>query len=264
MTAPLRAVVRPMKAADTQRVASLVATSFDPTLTPYMTVTQPGWQAFIHVVLSHPDLFPGHRLVVAELEGEVVGFADFRTKDRAGFLSYICVDPRIRRSGIARRLLAHVIQNSSDLDHVELDVFADNLAASELYRSLGFRTVTTNTWWRAPVGPSAPRRDLSIEQLPSGLATLHVYGFCEMHGCLDARQFRFGRIGERVTRFFEADDLLGSLPPAISAVFPEVDEMFAVLPGTKSPLPVAERLASANRMRSTDFRTMAGIEYANR
>ncbi len=99
MTVTFRALTR----ADLAVVGSLVADSFEARLAPFMIATQHGWADFVGVALDHPGHFPAQRLHVAEVDGRVVGFADFRAPgDGTGFLSYICVAPAARGRGIAR------------------------------------------------------------------------------------------------------------------------------------------------------------------
>lgn len=252
-------MVRAMVPADVNKVAHLVAGSFAARLVPYMTATQRGWGDFARVVVSHPMLFPQQRLVVAESGGRLVGFADFRTTDETGgFLSYICVDPGARRAGVARKLLAHLTRTSSGLAYVDLDVFVDNVAALAMYRSLGFAEVSIQKWWRAPVVAGGAIYHLSIEQLPSALATLAAYGFCELRGELNGRPFHCGRIGDRVARCFDVEEFAGTLPSAIAGEFPGVEEVFAVLPGDDVPPAGSEAIATSVRMRSTDVQALRG------
>ena len=83
---------------------------------------------------------------VAELEGHVVGICTVRRKGPAreskhfGSLG-IFVAKGSRGHGIGRALLERVLERCrSKFEFVELTVFASNVRARDLYRSLGFRS----------------------------------------------------------------------------------------------------------------------------
>jgi ribosomal protein S18 acetylase RimI-like enzyme len=88
------------------------------------------------------------RLVVAEVDGEVVGFAHAGFKlapehlggGRIGHVSHLYVDPRYRRSGIARSLAAslHEWLTEKQVISTELQVVQGNEAAHRFWRSLGY------------------------------------------------------------------------------------------------------------------------------
>lgn len=76
-------------------------------------------------------------LLVAELDGEVVGFAGF-TEDE---VTWLYVDPARYRQGIGRALVDAVLRESGK--PLSLDVLAGNTAALALYQSAGFKIVET-------------------------------------------------------------------------------------------------------------------------
>jgi GNAT superfamily N-acetyltransferase len=240
--------VRELRLGDAAVVAALVEGSFDAGLTPYMVATQHGWAQFLQVQLTHPESFPAHRLAVVERQGQVVAFADYRVPaPRQGFLSYICVDPAARGAGIGRLLFEELMRRHGPVDSVSLDVFADNAPAVALYTSMGFREVSRQVWWRAPV--SAGSGPLPLEGLPASLASLADYGFCEVSGEHDGRPFRVGRMGGSVLRAFAADDYDDAdLVARLAATFPELREIFAVLPDDRRPRRPAESFNTAIRM----------------
>jgi ribosomal protein S18 acetylase RimI-like enzyme len=248
VTGDLDLRVRELRRGDVGVVAALVAGSFDAGLTPYMVATQAGWARFLDVVLSHPESFPTHRLTVVEREGRVVAFADYRVPGPGqGFLSYICVDPAARATGIGRRLFVELLRRHGPVDSVSLDVFAVNASALALYASMGFHEVSRQEWWRAPV--PAGSEPLALDGLTASLASLATYGFCEVSGERDGRPFRFGRMGGSVLRAFSADDYDDAdLVARLAATFPELREIFAVLPAGHRPRLPAESFNTAIRM----------------
>lgn len=76
-------------------------------------------------------------LLVAEIDGEVAGFAGF-TDDE---ITWLYVDPARYRRGIGRALLDAVLRASGR--PLSLDVLVGNTAALALYQSAGFKIVET-------------------------------------------------------------------------------------------------------------------------
>lgn len=76
-------------------------------------------------------------LLVAEIDGEVTGFAGF-TDDE---ITWLYVDPARYRQGIGRALLDAVLRASGR--PLSLDVLVGNTAALALYQSAGFKIVET-------------------------------------------------------------------------------------------------------------------------
>lgn len=248
-------LVRGLRSDDVERVGELVRASFEADLTAYMVATQSGWTDFLRVLLAQPTSFPTHRLTVAERDGAVVAFADYRVPEpEQGFLSYICVDAAARGGGVGRRLFAEVIRRQGPVRCVGLDVFADNEAALGLYGSMGFRETARQVWWRAPV-PSGST-PIALHGLPASLASLERYGFCELAGEHEGRRFRLGRMGGAVLRAFSGDDYDDvRLLARLAETFPELREVFVVLPDGVTPrLAGAEPFNIAIRMSADDLR----------
>lgn len=233
---------RPLRHADLVVVGALVRESFEDRLAPFMTATQQGWVDFIRIALDHPGQFPAQRLHVAELAGEVVGFADFRVPgDGSGFLSYICVAVAARGQGLGRQLFAACVREAGPLQRVGLDVFEANAPARALYESMGFDPGDVQVWWRAPVPadpvptrPGDPSPVLSA--LPVALAALDRFGFCELSGTWDGRGLRLGRLGTSVLRLFSPEDFDdAALLRSLVREFPELTDTFGILPAHHQP-----------------------------
>ena len=76
-------------------------------------------------------------LLVAEVDGEVAGFAGF-TEDE---VTWLYVDPARFRQGVGRALLEAVLREAGR--QLELDVLVGNAAALALYQSVGFSIIGT-------------------------------------------------------------------------------------------------------------------------
>lgn len=221
---------------DLRAVGALVASSFEERLKPFMVATQHGWIDFLGVALDHPHHFPAQRLHVAELDGQVVGFADFRAPgDGTGFLSYICVSTTARGQGIARALFRACVLDAGNLHTVALDVFEDNQPALSMYTALGFEGGEVQVWWRAPIRRVAAE-PVVLSGLPTSLAALERYGFCELTGSRNGEGLRCGRIGSSVLRLFSPKDFDDApLAASLARDFPELTATFAVLPAMHQP-----------------------------
>lgn len=259
MTISAPASCRPLERRDLEDVVHLMTTSFLPERSPYMVGTQHGWGRFVEVALEHPTQFPHQRLVVAEVDGRVAGFADFRVPgDGTGHLSYICVAPTARRRGVARALLAACVGEAGPLRSVSLDVFEDNAPARALYQALGFVQVDAATWWRSPLQAGVADPSLQLEGLPASMAAHARYGFCELKGSRAGQQVRYGRMGESVLRFFTQDDFDDPrVGEALVAEFPGLAESFVVLPADRRPSrPGAEAINTSMRMTTDDVQAL--------
>jgi ribosomal protein S18 acetylase RimI-like enzyme len=61
-----------------------------------------------------------------------------RREDGSTYLSSIAVHPDMRRKGLARAMMCHLLSKCEDAPSVDLVVHPDNHAARALYGSLGF------------------------------------------------------------------------------------------------------------------------------
>ncbi len=75
-------------------------------------------------------------LLVAEVDGEVAGFAGFTDEE----VTWLYVDPARYRQGIGRALLDAVLHAAGK---PSLDVLVGNTAALSLYQSAGFKIIDT-------------------------------------------------------------------------------------------------------------------------
>lgn len=121
--------IRKMTAADVFVVADLEKRAF----------TMP-WsvEAFKSALMSQPQ-----RFVIAEENGEVVGYAGMMFVVDEGQLLNIAVEPDYRRRGIARSLINELIAYGTEHGATlyTLEVREHNTPARKLYASMGFREV---------------------------------------------------------------------------------------------------------------------------
>lgn len=94
--------------------------------------------AFRAHLASPTDVF-----IVAEVDGDMTGYAILRGSAGQGELLDIAVRPGGRRHGVGRRLLGAVLDHAErvGIGDVTLEVRRSNAAATALYRSHGFEQV---------------------------------------------------------------------------------------------------------------------------
>ena len=81
-----------------------------------------------------------HDYYAAINDGEVVGYACVWMMPPEAELQDICVSPEMRRQGIARLIMEHLIKDAENngADTVLLEVRSSNTAAIRLYEEYGF------------------------------------------------------------------------------------------------------------------------------
>lgn len=78
-------------------------------------------------------------VLVAEWEGQVAGFIAASAEE----ITWLYVDPAYQRKGIAKALVARVIEEGGDV--IELEVLDGNQSAIGFYESMGFKRVSSST-----------------------------------------------------------------------------------------------------------------------
>lgn len=91
----------------------------------------------LRIAAEREDLFAYPGLFVAELGGEIAGFAACTQEE----LAWLYVDPAHFRKGVGRALAEHALQRFPGIRYVE--VLSGNAPAKALYARLGFVTAAT-------------------------------------------------------------------------------------------------------------------------
>ena len=91
----------------------------------------------LRIAAEREDLFAYPGLFVAELGGEIAGFAACTQQE----LALLYVDPAHARKGVGRALAEHALQRFPGIRRVE--VLSGNAPAKALYARLGFVTAAT-------------------------------------------------------------------------------------------------------------------------
>jgi ribosomal protein S18 acetylase RimI-like enzyme len=212
--------IREMAGTDTTAVAHLLVSTTEEPLRPYLAYSQPGIDAYLAVLVGWPQLYPDHHLYVGtDDEARVVAFAELRsTGPTSCLLSYVCVAPPARGSGVAARLLSQHLVRRPEIATVELDVFTGNTPAVRLYRRLGFTQVRSARWWTRDLPAASPEAvgEFGEAGWDAAMAMLERYGFCRVSAQRQGRRLDLGLVSRTVIRVgdqeqFRDDDLLGAL-----------------------------------------------------
>lgn len=100
-------------------------------------------------------LLAGYTSVVADLDGEVVGYAIMSVAAGEAHLLNLCVAAKLRRSGHGRQLLTEAIQRArqAGAERMHLEVRPSNTAALALYAANGFERIgLRRAYYRAAQG----------------------------------------------------------------------------------------------------------------
>jgi ribosomal-protein-alanine N-acetyltransferase len=135
---------------------------------------------------SIPDYLREGRLLVAELDGQVVGMAKGEIKHGLGHISFVYLRPEARGQGGGRELVHELVGffRAEGVEHVTLNVDTSNDQALGVWRRLGFteyrRSLTT-----------------ALEPLESRLAGEEAPSIGSVHVQTDDQ----GAVGKAVARF---------------------------------------------------------------
>jgi ribosomal protein S18 acetylase RimI-like enzyme len=123
--------LEPARRCDTARLAAMSGALIESGLRPRWGAERIGW----HV------LDPESVVLTARSDRGIAGFAVMRFGDDAAHLNLLAVEPAQRRRGIARRLLTWLEESALTAGTylIGLELRANNEAAREFYRALGYR-----------------------------------------------------------------------------------------------------------------------------
>lgn len=76
------------------------------------------------------------------------------TDNEVSVVHILCVDPKLQKQGVARKIMGYVIEMSREMDKkaVRLDALSCNTPAHRLYSSLGFDKRGQQRWYADNVG----------------------------------------------------------------------------------------------------------------
>jgi ribosomal-protein-alanine N-acetyltransferase len=125
--------LEPARVADAARLAAMSHALIESGLRPAWGSQRISWY------VRHPESV----VLTARSDRTIAGFAIMRYGDEAAHLNLLAVDPAHRRRGIARRLVTWLEETAltAGTFTVGLELRAENRAAQDFYRALGYREV---------------------------------------------------------------------------------------------------------------------------
>jgi GNAT superfamily N-acetyltransferase len=101
---------------------------------------------------------------IVEREGELAGSVALTGEaEGIGKLRWVLIEPRLRGSGLGRRLVGEAVDRARELGmrRLELDTFSALRAAARIYRGVGFRVVSERE--RSDWGPTITYQQYELE-----------------------------------------------------------------------------------------------------
>ena len=142
--------IRYAQPADALAIAGLTKLGFKQELLSAMIYGCDGIVSFLERQISIPIQIADTVFIVAENDGVVIGFVEFRIYYKSFFLNYIGISPQARKQGLATNLLgqAALMVRTKHHKKLSLDVFSDNVAANNWYEKLGFIAEFKAGWYK--------------------------------------------------------------------------------------------------------------------
>ncbi|HUL47540.1 MAG TPA: GNAT family N-acetyltransferase [Steroidobacteraceae bacterium] len=125
--------LEPARIVDAARLAAMSHALIESGLRPAWGAARIGWY------VRHPESV----VLTARSDRTIAGFAIMRYADEVAHLNLLAVDPAHRRRGIARRLVTWLEETALTAGTfvIGLELRAQNEAAQDFYRVLGYREV---------------------------------------------------------------------------------------------------------------------------
>ena len=110
------------------------------------------------LIYYHPNfvLFFRNKLIKSKKDyfflikngAKLIGFSHFKIMNKVLFLNNIFILPEFQGKGLGKKVLKHAFDyfREFNLDYFELDVLSSNDLVFNWYKSIGLRTVSTNSW----------------------------------------------------------------------------------------------------------------------
>ena len=199
--------IRFAQLADAQEITLLTKAGFTKELLSAMIYGCSGIDDFLKSQISIPLGIADTVYIVAESDGVVVGFVEFRIYVESIFLNYIGISPLIRQQGLASKLLRQAVLLVRNKHHkiMSLDVFSDNIVAKKWYEKLGFTAEFNTGWYKIS---QAINGDKDVEQAKvSGFTQARLcykkFGFSQFTITTNSGSYAVGMLGQewfRVTQ----------------------------------------------------------------
>lgn len=142
--------IRPIEYKEIEEVSKIVLKFFnepnvsDGSILP-IEINRKFWLEFVSKVLAENRI----SLIVAEVDGKIVGYAmfnpapffPFKVKEKWFYITDIYILPEYRKKGIGKALINYIINlaKSQEIKKIKLSVWTFNRNAINFYEKLGFK-----------------------------------------------------------------------------------------------------------------------------
>jgi len=129
MTEAMQFIVREARREDMPELRGIIERSFE---------------RGIYSFFANRSLVSADKIIVVELEGRIIGFAEPRQvrirKEKLGNILWLATHPDFRRIGVASRLVDECIRYLRDIEttSIYVSIEGDNQASLELFKDKGF------------------------------------------------------------------------------------------------------------------------------
>ena len=217
---------------DAPSIVALMRDGFDPDVLNLTVYACHGVTDYLMAALSLPCEHTGHHFIVAEADGDVVGFIEYVHDPGSTLLTYAAVRPDYRGRRIGTTLFREAVASGgSDVRHrVALDVIDENHRSADWYYRLGFVAERRTGWWRVDAPTGLPG-DAVVVGYPQAEAVQARFGFSELRVKTSAGLATIGRLGDRLLRITDPtvlDD--GAVWAAVRAVEPRRSDVLVRAP----------------------------------
>jgi predicted N-acetyltransferase YhbS len=236
---------------DAEQIASLFASSFCQDRADLLIYGCRGASEYIRMQLE--CLIPSRESTyfVAEKPGDgVIAAVELRRRSNGLLLNYIAVRAHHRKQHLGGMLFsAAVAMSGMSSGQIALDVFHDNVLASQWYSRLGFQTSASTEFVELAPPCEADDGLAYVSGLPQADLCQERFGFSQFNFITRKGTFPVGRIGDT---WFRLTDLAAVGSSAIFAALDLLDtgrRIFAVVPASSvPPAQVVRVLAKTHRM----------------
>ncbi|OFV97542.1 MAG: hypothetical protein A3H94_01435 [Acidobacteria bacterium RIFCSPLOWO2_02_FULL_60_20] len=144
--------------------------------------------------------------LVAEMQGNIAGCAEFRRFPAELWLNYVAVDARYRGRGIALRMLSFGLRELRVVGQrrLTLDVLGANLVPRRWYERLGLKPLSSTHLLEIPLPQIGRRQNVFVSGYPQAATCHKRYGFSEFQVTTAEGEYSVGRIGRQYFRLRQA------------------------------------------------------------
>ncbi|MFZ7942310.1 MULTISPECIES: GNAT family N-acetyltransferase [Bacillaceae] len=199
--------IEPLRNRDAPLIPELIKSGMNRKIFPLTIFSSKGYEAYLNKWLTIAEKHRKVKFYGAFTGERLAGYTEWRVLEEALFLNNIYVFPEYQGLRIGRTLL--VEHGKQLLDQfgrtkISLDVFADNMAAINWYKKIGFVKIGSSNWYvreqTAVTDWKGPSGGCWIENYPNAESEQTAYGFSQLMCSTRNGTYQIGRITDQYYR----------------------------------------------------------------